>query len=151
MWSKMQRIDRNRELNWGLLGKLELPLLVMLFDLIMSLARLRTCWCWAKRWSWLLPSCCGVCGATIKNTQAFVSFSRLHKRATSFAARYHLKIATLTLARCSLRSNSIGKVLIDALPHFTPYDRATQLPVSSILCILDNIKWPMARSFVTVP
>ena len=43
--------------------KLELPLLNMQFDLIMSLARSRTCWCWAKRWSWLLLSCCGVCGA----------------------------------------------------------------------------------------
>ena len=105
-------------------GKLELPLLDMLFDLIMSFARSRTCWCWAKRWSWLLPSCCGVSGATIKFTQAFVSFSRLHKRATSFAARYHLEITTLTLTWCSLRTTSVGKVLTDGLPHFTSCDGA---------------------------
>ena len=108
----------------GLLGKLKLPLLDLLFDLIMSLARSRLCWCLAKRWSWLLPSCCGVCGATIKFTQAFVSFSRLHKRATSFAARYHLKLTTLTLTWCSLRTTSVGKVLTDGLPHFTSCDGA---------------------------
>ena len=108
----------------GLLGKLKLPLLDMLFDLIMSLARSRLCWCLAKRWSWLLPSSCGVYGATIKFTQAFVSFSRLHKRATSFAARYHLKITTLTHTWCSLRTTSVGKVLTDGLPHFTSCDGA---------------------------
>ena len=105
-----------------LLGKLKLPLLDMLFDLIMSFARSRLCWCLAKRWSRLIHSCCGVYGATIKFTQAFVSFSRLHKRATSFAARSHLKITTLTLTWCSLRTTSAGKVLTDGLPHFTSCD-----------------------------
>ena len=108
----------------GLLEKLKLPLLDMLFDLIISLARSRTCCCWAKLRSWLLPSCCGVCGATIRFIQAFVSFSRLHKRATSFAARYHLKITTLTHTWCSLRSTSVGKVLTDGLPNFTSCDGA---------------------------
>ena len=108
----------------GLLGKLKLPLLDMLFDLIMSLARSRLCWCLAKRWSRLLPSCCGVYGATIKFPRAFVSFSRLHKRATSFAASHHLKITTLTLTWCSLRTTSVGKVLTDGLPHFTSCDGA---------------------------
>ena len=136
----------------GRLGKLKLPLLDMLFDLIMSLARSRLCWCLAKRWSWLLPSCCGVCGATIKFTQAFVSFSRLHKK------------SDLIRCKVSLENYYIDTHLVQPEEYFC-WQSTHWWPASLhfvwwsdlIPCFhpspafWQHIKWPMVGSFVTVP